>query len=195
MEIIDGAERALAALAAEAAAAREYAQAAEVLALAQAIAGARPRSREEGPVSEGFDARPPPAQAVSHVRRTPGETKFARKQYPQFRRDGQALVKIGWSKSDRAPYEHKSPRAVLDRLLDRLLDVSVKGRRFTSDQLFPLTDERGDEIPAYQPYLCLAWLISIGVVSRHGRQGYTLPVPASFARSAIDRAWNSLVER
>jgi hypothetical protein len=34
-------------------------------------------------------------------------------QYPSFVREGDNLVKIGWSKTQKAEYEHKSPKRLL----------------------------------------------------------------------------------
>jgi hypothetical protein len=54
-------------------------------------------------------------------------------QYPRFKREGETLVKIGWSKSDWATYEHRSPRDVLDRLVAAIKRVAVRDERFTTE--------------------------------------------------------------
>src|SRR5262245_42803755 len=36
-----------------------------------------------------------------------------KKEYPRFTREGDALVKVAWSKSTKAEYEHRAPHRVL----------------------------------------------------------------------------------
>lgn len=52
-------------------------------------------------------------------------------------------MKVGRSKSAGAAYEHRRPRAVLDRRVGRVGEGGRGGRRFTSEELLPLSDERG----------------------------------------------------
>lgn len=108
-----------------------------------------------------------------------------------MRGEGETLVKVGWSKSAGATYEHRCPRAVLDRLVGRVGEVGRGGRRFTSEELLPLSDVRGGgEWPSDQVYLCLAWLGSAGLLRRHGRQGYTVAVADLGA--AVGERWAAL---
>ena len=80
-------------------------------------------------------------------------------QYPKFVREGDNLVKIGWSKSQRAEYEHKSPKRLLAVLCESL--TSANGKRIMMDKVLPLKDPvTGSAFPDYQSYLCLAWLRS-----------------------------------
>lgn len=204
VDIIEGAEKALAALAAEAAAEREYGQAGALLRLAQRVADAA-RSRDLDvlsapgtPDGNGHETESPSARAQSE---TPGRRLTGRvgavagnEQYPRFVRERDALVKIGWSKSERAPYEHRSSRAVLDRVVAGILAAGGRGQRVTTDDLLPLFDTDGTELPAYQCYLCLAWLVTAGLVERHGRQGYTIQNPSNLTR-ALEAAWDALAAR
>jgi hypothetical protein len=114
--------------------------------------------------------------------------------YPLFLRERDTLVKIGWSKTDGATYEHRSPRAVLDLLAAAVRKHSTTGRKFTTDDLMPLRDANGHEQPSYQAYLCLAWLVLIGALVRHGRSGYTVRTPAMFDK-VVDEAWGQLPQR
>ena len=108
--------------------------------------------------------------------------------YPKFLRDGENLVKIGWSKSEKAPYEHRAARRVLGYLVGALQRMGRDRRRFTMDDVLPLKDpEDGTEIPTYQVYLCLAWLRAEKLIVQHGRQGYTLPDPADLHRLCEER--------
>jgi hypothetical protein len=121
-------------------------------------------------------------------------SKPAKGGYPQFVRDGEWLVKIGWSKSEGRPYEHKAPHGVLNTLVKTLVSAGADGKRFTVEPLLPLTDASGAEIPDYQAYLTLAWLRSIGLVVQHGRQGYSLPNDCDLERQS-EQGWTSLTAR
>lgn len=206
-EIIEGAEKALAGLASEAASARDYARAASLLAVAQRVAdaanpaGAIRFATAPAPASQP-DIQRSPANAYLRVAESGDfddvvrqlEKKKGASTYPRFKREDDTLVKIGWSKSDKATYEHRSPRSVLDNLVHRIQEISGNGLRFTTDQLLPMVDETGTELPSYQCYLCLAWLVAEGLVDRHGRQGYTLDVPGDLGQ-AVDAKWQSLARR
>lgn len=181
-EIIAEAERALARLAAEAAAARDYGRAGTLLAIAERVGAAAGVASATTPTPAASDVPPPPR---------PSRKNSAATQYPQFRREGDTLVKVGWSKSDKRVYEHRSPRDVLVRLIGRIAEVGAAGRRFVTAQLFPLIGRDGDELPGYQGYLCLAWLVGSGVVRKYGRQGYSVESPVQL-KAAADEAWNRL---
>ncbi len=94
--------------------------------------------------------------------------------YPKFFRRNRELIKIGWSKQERAEYQHKAQHAVLMQLVSKLAVVGAGGKIFTAEDVFPLGAEEGSPIPNYQAYLCLAWLRHEGLVDAHGRQGYAL---------------------
>jgi len=205
MEIVEGSEKALAALAAEAGAARDYAGATAMLSLAQQISDAARRL-----LGSQRQPSPPPLSLLSARDPNPGTSvvespvsslsaPVARKsgaagQYPRFKREDNTLVKIGWSKSDRSTYEHRSPRDVLDRLVAAAKAVQVPDQRFTTEDLMPLHDEQGNELPSYQAYLCLAWIVSVGILEKHGRQGYTVAA-AGDLDAAVESAWQQLPRR
>jgi hypothetical protein len=97
------------------------------------------------------------------------------KAYPKFFRNGENLVKIGWSKAQRTEYEHKAPLSVLSDLAAAISAASAKRPRLTMESILPLKCSRdGTEVPSYQTYLCLAWLRKQGLVLQHGRQGYSV---------------------
>lgn len=198
--ILDAAERALAALAASAASERDYSRASELLAIAQRVANAphpthfeKASTQSSKSVDQGVAVHTissPVDNRVTrlHVKAGPGAG------FPKFNRDGDTLIKIGWSKTDAAPYEHRSPRKILDKLVSRIAEVAVGHRLFTTDELLPLYDDDASELPSYQCYLCLAWLVASGLIDRHGRQGYTVKESANFVRS-VRLAWNALPTR
>lgn len=201
MEIIERAEKEIAALASEAAAERDYARASMLLALAQRTRdAARPIAAASNP-AKGNGAVAPAEQSTlaastsrpSALPPTPARSSN-RVGYPHFKREGDNLVKVGWSKSDRATYEHRSPRSVVERLVERVKQAGATGHRFTTEELMPLQDQSGAELPSYQAYLCLAWLVAAGLLERHGRQGYTIPKAEDLDRD-LDAAWSALPAR
>ncbi|MGA2498391.1 MAG: hypothetical protein ABSH20_11655, partial [Tepidisphaeraceae bacterium] len=108
--------------------------------------------------------------------------------------EGDSLVKVGWSKSERAEYEHKCPRSVLPLLAAAIAKAGANGKRFGMDKVLPLNDAENHEVPAYQAYLALAFLRSIGLLDQHGRQGYTLAI-RSDPMTTIDKQWEALPSR
>jgi hypothetical protein len=123
---------------------------------------------------------------------TPG--KLRKSEYPKFLRQGDELVKIGWSKSEKAPYEHKAPRAVVTLLIQALIKIGQDGRVFTMDALLPLRQTRGVDVPSYQAYVALAWLRTASLIVQHGRRGYSLIKKVDLAAEA-ERRWNELPSR
>lgn len=151
-------------------------------------AGTRPSSHREsngGAAALAQDSSAP--KAVRKRRPTKGE-------YPRFERDGDRLIKIGWSKRDDRVYEHRASRETVF-LVTNALSSKVKPKAvFTMDKVLPLNDNGGNEIPSYQAYLALAWLRSIGAVQRRGKDGYTL-ANGSLESSKLQRLWNATPSR
>ena len=134
---------------------------------------------------------PPPAA----TRKSPDTRRKKKDEYPKFRRDGETLVKIGWSKSDRSTYEHRAPRRVIKVLVAALNRVGDKGTRFTMDSVLPLRDpDEKTDIPDYQVYLALAWLRATKLLTQHGRQGYSL-LPEQDLVQESERLWGTLPTR
>ena len=188
-------ERNLVGLANEAGAARDYDQAASLIELARKI-------KQLGEQFRGTASRPSEApnalDAIKDVHgvtltTTPIRSRNKLGQYPKFLREGDNLVKIGWSKSQRAEYEHKSPKRLLAVLCESL--TSANGKRIMMDKVLPLKDPAtGSAFPDYQSYLCLAWLKSSGLVTQHGRQGYSLPKGVDLEKSVATH-WANLLSR
>jgi hypothetical protein len=166
----------------EAADAAEYDAISDLAAAAKGLAAIR--IQLENPSSRESSAASPPVASVYTAAKP-------KQSYPRFRRDGDMLVKIGWSKSGRSEYEHKAPRAVVGILIDAIAETKTK--RFSTEALFPLRANDGAAIPDYQSYLCLAWLGDIGAVERDGRQGYRLQKKA--LRPLVDSSWERLTAR
>ncbi len=129
---------------------------------------------------------------VKHFGQPKAGVRSIKAEYPRFRRDGENLVKAGWSKSSKAEYEHRAPKAVAGILLKAIAAIEGKMPVFTVDALLPLADPSDNtEIPGYQAYLALAWLRKEGIVRQHGREGYSLLVKSELDKSLEDR-WSAL---
>ena len=104
-------------------------------------------------------------------------------------------MKVGYSKSERRTYEHRAPQDVLDRLAALLSEIGAAGRQFVTDSLLPPAETRLMDVPSYQVYLCLAFLIRGGFVRRQGRAGYTVVGGlADELCGAVASAWNTVEE-
>lgn len=111
--------------------------------------------------------------------------------YPRFEREGDKLVKIGWSKKDRREYEHRAPRDAVFGLAERLSTTVKPGSVFTMDAEMPFRDASGAEMPSYQAYLALAWLREIGMVEQRGKDGYSL-TNGHLDLSSVGMAWDAV---
>jgi len=201
VRILTETEKALAALASEAAKRSDYDAAAFLIEVAREIA-------ELGTTTSGRTAPATAKQQSSeleslrngahpgHGRALGPKTKRGTKsEYPRFLREGENLVKIGWSPSDKSEYEHKCPKKVLALLASAISKAGAHGKRFTMEVMLPLTDpDTGAKVPDYQTYLCLAWLRLLGFVIQHGRQGYSLATKAPI-ESLFETHWANLPTR
>jgi len=112
---------------------------------------------------------------------------------PRFERDGDRLVKVAWSKKERAEYEHRAPRQIVFVLLDAIRHKKGEGAVFEAQDILPLIDD-GREVPSYQAYLAMAWLRDEGVVTKNSRSGYTLNSSRATSQH-IDKLWKALPAR
>lgn len=116
-----------------------------------------------------------------------------KKEYPQFVRESGELVKIGWSKKNREEYEHRAKPSVREAVVGRIGELGPEGL-FQVDDIDPVADSSGSEVPSYQIYVCLAWLRWTGLVIKHGRQGYSVAEPRRFPKAAAE-AWDAVPRR
>jgi hypothetical protein len=114
--------------------------------------------------------------------------------YPLFFKQGSRLVRVAWSKSERAEYEHKAPLTVLKALAAIVRERGRDGRVFLGEELFPVLDDEGGEVPEYQVYASLALLKQVGLVEQHGRKGYSVARPVQLA-GEVDAVIRNLPER
>ncbi len=119
-----------------------------------------------------------------------GRRHMNRQAYPKFARDGDRLVKVGWSKKAKSEYEHKASHSTVLTVTEELRKLEAK--EFSMEGMLPISDSSGKDLPSYQAYLVLAWLCSLGVVRREGRGGY-VPVKAGLDPASIAAHWDQLV--
>lgn len=113
----------------------------------------------------------------------------SRRTYPRFERHGDRLVKVGWSKRDAAEYVHKASRVAVDAVVAALMTIAKKS--FTMEEILPLRDKDGADVPSYQAYLVIAWLRQLGVVERLGNDGYAAQRDR-LCSGVVESEWNSL---
>ena len=199
-KVLTDAERGIATLANDAVAQGDYQTATLLLQIAQKISESNKLfldSDESTVKTRELDTKP--KNSSREVLVAPSSHEFddeptLEKAYPRFVREGESIVKIGWSKADKAEYEHRSPTSVLQCLVKKIRLICRLEERFTTEQLMPLKDEDGEELPSYQSYLCLAWLVAIHVLEKHGRQGYTIRSAIEFEK-AVTANWEKMTRR
>lgn len=126
------------------------------------------------PVVVGVTAGGPPAvqQAPASATATP-RPRSGRQGYPKFEVRGDLLIKTGWAKKAKKEYVHRAPLAVLTAVQQRLAEVAKAKPLFTMEDVMPVASPDGNgEVPGYQVYLCVAYLVAEGQVRRQGRDGY-----------------------
>jgi len=132
-------------------------------------------------------SRPPASRTASR--------KKTKAKYPHFEREGNRLVKVGWSKKHREEYEHRAPRDAVAAFARHLGGTVPEGHVFVVEDLLPVPGvNEDDEVPAYQVYLTLKWLQDIGAVEKKGRDGYVLR-NGVLSEGGIDRYWSALRAR
>lgn len=141
------------------------------------------------------EAEKPTRLAASHSKQHGlSDSPTERLSYPRFERDGDRLVKIGWSDRDQRAYEHRAPRTIVFEVCDTLGRRSGRGRRFKMEEVLPELNDMKEPVPSYQGYLTLAWLRSEGVIERDGKEGYRVK-SGSLSAERIEKLWDSLSER
>ena len=203
--VLQRAEAELRRLMAEAAAEGEYEILRRLTTMAQALAELADARSVPSTHLTGTRASPGQESTGSQTRGAPLRATASRKSgkkkrgkpsgYPKFKRLGDDLVKIGWSRRDKKEYHHRAPKRVLLLLVDALLSAGGKGQLITSDDFLPLRDaEDNSDVPSYQSYLALGWLVQVDLAHRHGRQGYTLNASESL-RGRVEEYWCQLPTR
>ena len=175
--------------------AREYADVAALASVSQKVHDLIQSMDAELAVSAS--TRTAPRAVASHSKaRKPGGFRSgngagrrARRKYPMFARDGNQLVKTGWSKKTRAEYRHRVPEPAVSAIVSALRRFG--SAEFSMGGLTPVQNEDGTTLPSYQVYLVVAWLRACGAVKKAGRGGY-LPVPDRLDVAAVSEHWSAL---
>lgn len=137
-------------------------------------------------ISEG-DSHSTPAADL----KTPPRPALRKDQYPVFLRDGVRLLKVAWSKKERAPYEHRAPQAVLEDLISAIQRTKGEGKLFQAGDVMPVKNAQHEDYPSYQSYLALNWLREVGVIRKKGREGYVLK-PKAATTEKLAELWAAL---
>jgi predicted lipid-binding transport protein (Tim44 family) len=195
LQILSNAQAELRSLLEQALAESRYTDVAEIAqiadSLAQLGADSGPASSDVEPTVSASQAPAPRNASAAHTNRAGRPSRS----FPRFEREGDKLVKIAWSKKDRAEYEHKAPRQVVDLLIEAIRSKKGEGAKFEAPDVLPLTERKSrKEVPSYQSYLALAWLRYEGVVAKHGRDGYSLK-PTSATPERLNELWKALPSR
>lgn len=113
--------------------------------------------------------------------------------YPTFKIEGDRLVKIGWSKKNKAEYVHK---ASFDVALSVFLRVghAASLESFRVEDQFPIRLPDEIEVPSYQSYLVLAWLRNKGYIEKVGKDSYQW-LTDEVDESMFKDIWNSTPKR
>ena len=199
VEVLSEAEDKLAAVLRQAVEGRAYEEVAAVAAISNRLAdlidevqGHRPLPSADSQDGSSKPRNKPPSK------KRQGKEPFSKGRhrqpggYPRFARDGDRLVKIGWSKKEGMEYEHRAPRTAVRGVASTLR--STGEREFSMDDLLPITDQDGEEIPSYQAYLVLAWFRSWGAVQKASRGGY-LCHGERLVAGEVDAAWDGMSSR
>ena len=168
----------------------------------RASCGTRPAAPQAGsaPARQVTASRESPEVRESGAPyRSGGRPKRRRKKsargkpgYPRFVRRGDYLVKIGWSKREKKEYEHRVPSASVSAVAEAIARAGGSADLITSEEFLPVSDPNTKlEIPAYQAYGVLAWLVKNELVVQHGRQGYTVQ-DSGLLPSRVEDLWTSI---
>ncbi len=113
--------------------------------------------------------------------------------YPKYRVQGNYLSRIGWSKKERKPYEHKVAKDVFDETVNTMVRLShdLNGA-ISADQIIAKVNKSSSvPIPSYQVYVVIGLLRDHKDIRQLGRKGYELP--KNFVKLTAAR-WNELAK-
>ena len=111
--------------------------------------------------------------------------------YPFFKRNGNNLCKVGWSKKRKSEYKHNVSYEMLFDTINHFVKNMRLNKIYSTEELLPVTDRNEQDIPSYQVYICIAWLKEIGILSQNGRQGYSISNSEDVLVTA-ENAWIAL---
>ncbi len=129
-------------------------------------------------LAEADDVQLFPANRSRDKKASTARRKPAKGEYPRFLRQANNLVKVGWSRRGKEEYEHKVSEGIVMLIARGIAKAGLNGELTPTEKfLSAVTSEGAAEVPEYQVYVVLAWLRSLGLVTQHGRRGYTISQP------------------
>ena len=152
--------------------------------------------RSEGVVSDLSIHQQEESAPAAIEKERKSSSSSTKPRYPTFLRQKNELVKLGWSEREKRPYEHRVSKKGVDAVLLAIANMGRAGYRFTMEEIIRvLKNAKGEgKLPSYQIYVVVSWLKWAGMVLQHGRQGYTVIRPQTFAKT-IEIAWKELPQR
>lgn len=196
--VLAAAEQSLKALIEQATKKQAYADVATVASMAAQLSRLIPASHP--PASDEFPKKVPSDSTRGKTAPVASSASATRKKdhprYPRFEREGDRMVKVGWSKKNREAYEHRASKKTLLAFVRHLaLSVQV-GTLFSVEDILPVHDATtGSELPAYQVYLGIAWLRDVAIVEKKGRDGYVLREDGVGDEEGFERLWEAVPQR
>jgi hypothetical protein len=97
--------------------------------------------------------------------------------YPKFKVEDGTLVRLGWSKKEKAQYFQRVPGEAFDRVTAAL--GALASRRegsHTGDAILDAVNAGDKTVPSYQAYAILGFLRDRGTIRMPSRGEYVLPV-------------------
>lgn len=155
----------------------DYAAVGEIAPIADSLAAIL---RHQG--TESSVGRPADGHAMVSSQR-PRKSAF-----PRFERDGDRLVKVGWSAKEKKTYEHRVPRrAVIE--VSTSIDKAASRGIVRPDRVAEKLATQEQPIPSYQTYVTIAWLRTAKVLKKVGREGYSAGLGVG---RHIEKLWDEL---
>ena len=172
---------------------REYSAAAELAAVSQSIRelieSVDGDVRVSQPAAPGGTFAGLEAGDQGRRRSTDNAQYQAGKTYPKFARNGDRLVKIGWSRKSRTEYVHRMPRSAVKTVASALCEMGAK--EFSMEGLTAALSDDAMAVPSYQVYLAVAWLRARGAV-RKEEPGIYVAFSERLTDIAVDEHWATL---
>lgn len=130
----------------------------------------------------------PNGSAVSRNTKQKSRKRKSEKDFPQFVREDNSLVKLGWSKKNNSLYEHRAPKQTVFSVSRMLQERVGNETTFSMQDILPISSFEEEEIPSYQAYLTVAWLKDMGVLERSGRSDHKL-ISAKLTSERLEELW------
>ena len=191
--VLTEAEQALSDLIAESLKEQRFGEVQAIAALAERVTAALhtgTTDKEPQPRVAPSPPTPPPIEGTAQPRRNQPRRRGAAAVYPQFRRDGSDLIKLGWSRKKKKEYTHRAPSVVVAAVIEALTRQPVE-KPFSMRDLLASIATSGTDVPAYQVYVVIGWLKSVTAVSGNGRTRYRCN-HADISPGVFDSLWQSL---